>query len=218
MRRPHTISPAAFRHDGAIRAACALAFLALLAVSACSQVQRIKPVDLLWPDLNDPYQQTTRAWTRSQAIYSGIDTEFLATATLLAEPWRKAYVQRYAEVYSLPGDKAQAFRMDQLAAMQKHTEIILALSGPKRELTRLGYRDSKWRVFMAKDGEQHAPLEIAPLDGEVWPPAKLKAFFPYWRRWQRFYRLRFDLLPPGPSTLVMSGPAGRVEFQWQEGT
>ena len=220
MRRPHTTSPTAFRRLAAVRALGApalLALLAILALSACSQDYRIKPVDLLWPDLNDPYQQTTRAWTRSQAIYSGIDAEFLATATLLSEPWRKAFAQRYAEVYSLPPAEAQAFRMDQLAAMAKHTEVILALSGPKRELTELDFRDSRWRVFILANGDQHAPLEIAPLDEDVWPPAKLEVFFPYWKRWQHFYSLRFDILPPGPATLVMSGPAGRVEFQWPEG-
>lgn len=214
MRRPPKTSPMAFRHGIAVRV-LALAFLALLA-TGCSQDCRILTEDLLWPDLNDPYQQTTKAWTRSQAIYSGIDAEFLATATLMAEPWRKAFADRYAEVYSLPPDQAQSFRMDQLAAGSRHTEVMLALSGPRSELADLGFRDSKWRVFMVKDGEQHAPLEVAPLEGDAWPDTKLEAFFPYWQRWQRFYRLRFERLEPGPMTLVMSGPAGRVEFPWDK--
>ena len=191
--------------------------LALLALAACSQDYRIKTVDLLWPDLNDPYQQTTKDWTRSQAIYSGIDAEFLATATLMATPWREAFADRYARVYALPEDQARDFRADQLAAAAKHAEVVLALSGPRRELTDLDFRSAKWRVFMIAGGVQHAPLEVAPLDDEVWPETKLEAFFPYWKRWQRYYRLRFDVLPQGPATLVLSGPAGRVEFSWPEG-
>ncbi len=213
MRRPNTTSPTALTGRAAPLVACVLSLLALL---ACSQGATIKTVDLLWPDLGDPYQQTTKAWTRSQAIYKGINAEFLATATLLSEPWRKAYAARYAEVYFLPQAEAEAFRLDQLAAGHKHIEVVLALSSPRKGLAKLDYRDPQWRVFLLAGGQQLAPLEIAPMEGDTWPDTKLEAFFPYWKRWQHFYRLRFDRPPSGPLTLVMSGPAGRVEFQWQE--
>lgn len=174
-----------------------------------------KTADLLWPDVDSPYMRLAREWTRKGAVYSGIDTEFTAVATLKSWAWRKGFVERHAQTYSLSAREAAGFLEDQKRAHARCSEIVLSLSSPKTENVKLKLKDSSWRVFAVQGGKKIYPLEIRPLERDVWPASRLEVFFPYFRPWQKFYCLRFEPFKAGPVTLVASGPAGRVEFFWE---
>ncbi|WP_457570536.1 hypothetical protein [Desulfovulcanus sp.] len=214
----------------------ALAWMFLLA--GCKPDTPSAITKLLWPDLNDPYIQLTKNWTRKGVIYSGIDTEIEIYATLKSLDWRKAYVHKWAQVYSLSPSEEKKLLADELRAAQNETEIFLALYSNKPEQAELKFNSPLWSVFLETaqaKGEKFYPLEIRPLD---WPYAKLKTFFPFVHKWQKSYILRFkklDLLPnrapkpkmdrknEGKSTrlesvlgarLTLSGPVGEISLEW----
>jgi len=174
-----------------------------------------KTADVLWPSLSGPYVEVARDWTRKAAVYSGIDTELTAVATLKSWEWRRAFTERYAEAYSLSAREAEKFLEDQKRAHAGSTEIVLSLSSPKPGHVRLKLKDPLWSVFVTQGEKKIYPLEIRPMEKDLWPASRLEVFFPDFKPWQKFYSLRFASLPDGTITLVVSGPAGRVEFLWE---
>jgi len=185
----------------------------VLAASAC-QTTTHDAATLLWPDMTDPYTQTTRRWTRSGAVYDGVNLSFAAAATLKAEDWRRAFVDKYAELYGQTGDEAAQALAGQQAAAQQGVELVLALAAPGGGADRLSLRNEQFKVFALSGENTLYPQEIRPMERDFWPAEKLAAFFPYATRWRSFYTVRFQDVPAGPLALVVTGPAGRIELSW----
>ncbi|MBU1003452.1 MAG: hypothetical protein KKE73_13140 [Proteobacteria bacterium] len=189
--------------------------VALLVMTACQLTDR-PAGDILWPDLNDPYVLSTKEWTRSAAVYDGVNLRFVATATAKSLDWREAFVARYAAAYSqTPSEAAQALA-DQMRAHEAASEVILALESPSMDVGRLSVRDEQWKVFALQGENKLYPQEIRRLKKSSWPETKLGTFFPYFNPWQKFYCVSFQRVAQGPLTVVVSGPAGRVELGWEE--
>lgn len=195
------------------RIVLALALALALAAPACQTATR-DAATLLWPDMTDPYMQTTRRWTRSGAVYDGVNLAFSAAATLKAEDWRRAFVDKYAELYGQTGDEAARALAGQQVAAQQGLEIVLALAAPGGGADRLSLRNERFKVFALSGANTLYPQEIRPMERDFWPAEKLTAFFPYATRWRSFYTVRFQDVPEGPLALVVAGPAGRIEFTW----
>ncbi|MCK9239129.1 hypothetical protein [Desulfocurvus sp.] len=190
-----------------------LALALTLAAPGCQGTPR-DAATLLWPDMTDPYVQTTRRWTRSDAVYDGVNLAFAAAATLKTEDWRRAFVDKYAELYGQTGDEAARSLAGQRAAADQGLEVVLALAAPDGGVHRLSPRDERFKVFALSGEKALYPQEIRPMEQEFWPREKLVAFFPYATPWRSFYTLRFQDVPPGPLALVIAGPAGRIELTW----
>jgi hypothetical protein len=193
------------------RLQASLLMLVLLAAFGC-QGQSAK--DVLWPDLNDPYFQTTREWTRHDSLSDGIDVLVQASATLKSQPWREAFITRYAETYALSEDERARLAGDQMRAHGEFIDIVLAVSSSDPKLSDIGFDDPDWRIFATQSEKRVLLSEIRPMEREDWPPGKLKAFFPYYKRWRKFYTLRLPRTAGGPLTLTVAGPAGTMQFAW----
>jgi len=195
-----------------VKPAYLLALVWVILLTGCKSQTTGSVARVLWPDLNDPYVQLTKTWTRKGVIYSGIDTEIETYATLKSLDWRKAYVQKWAKVYSLSPGEEKKLLADELKAAQKETEIFLTLYSNKPEQAALKFNSPLWSVFLELGGKKIYPLEIRPLD---WPYAKLKTFFPYVHKWQKTYILRFNQAPEASGArLTLSGPVGKVSLEW----
>jgi hypothetical protein len=190
-----------------------LALALALAAPGCQSTPR-EAATLLWPDMTDPYVQTTRRWTRSGAAYDGVNLAFSAAATLKSADWRRAFADKYAELYGQTGDEAARTLADQHAAAGRGLEIVLALAAPAGGADKLSLRGERFKVFALSGENTLYPQEIRPMERDFWPQEKLAAFFPYATPWRSFYTLRFQDVPPGPLALIIAGPAGRVELTW----
>ncbi len=190
-----------------------IVLFAALAVAACQNSAR-DAADVLWPDLNDPYVRITRDWTRSEAVYDGVNLSFAATATLESSLWRRAYSAKHSAIYGQTEAEQGALLADQEYAASSATEFVLALAAPQTGADRLSLRDERFKVFALSGENKLYPLEIRPMEREFWPEDKLAAFFPYANRWRSFYSVRFEPIQPGPLRLVVTGPAGRAELFW----
>ncbi len=185
-----------------------LCLLVLLLASGCAEN---RAAHFLWPDLDDPYSQVVRDWTRTGSIYSGLETEFLANATLKSNEWRQAYVDKKAQVYSLTPKDRQYLEERLKASSQTETEIFLSVFSPITEQSRIIFNDPLWSIFIEHGDQRVLPLETRHVRQ---PLAKTRVFYPYVRQWRQNYILRFPLPTPDAVVMVMSGPLGRIELEW----
>lgn len=198
------------------RLPASLLLLAVIAAAGCRGYGVQDTAETLWPGLNDPYIETTLNWTRHAELTDGIDVLVKASATLKSREWREAFAARYAQVYALTDEERAKLVDDQMRAHGENLDIVLAISGSSPELTNLKFRDPLWRVFASSSGKRVYLSEIRPMESNDWPPQKLKAFFPYYKRWRKFYTLSFPRPANGPVTLTVSGPAGEMRFTWAD--
>ncbi len=186
----------------------AILLVLVLLLSGC---RGHKAVNFLWPDLDDPYVQTTNDWTRKDSLHTGLDTEIIARATYRSPEWMQAYVKRRADVYGLTSDEKEELRQNLEASMEKETGFFLALAKGHKARGRLKFDDPMWSIFILQEDRKIYPLEVRESRE---PLAKLESFYPYVNRWQDHYELRFPPVEGDSFDLVMSGPLGRIELSW----
>ena len=170
-----------------------------------------KAAEFLWPDLGDPYLQTTNEWTRQDSLHSGLDTEIISRATYKSPEWMQAYITRRAEVYGLTSDEKEQLRQNLEESLEHETRFFLALAKGHKARGSLKFDDPLWSIFLLHEGKKIYPLEIRESRE---PLAKLEAFYPYVNRWQDHYVLKFPPVNGDFIDLVMSGPLGRIELSW----
>ncbi len=185
-----------------------LIFSILILLGGC---QEGRVSQFLWPELDDPYSATTRDWTRSSSLYTGIETDAIVHATFKSREWQKAYIEKRAEVYSLTQKEKEELQATMADALDRETEIFLSLFSPKPEQARIRFNDRLWSIFIQDQDKKIYPLEIRPVRQ---PLAKLQTFYPYVRQWQQNYILKFPLPTPDSLVLIMTGPLGTVELDW----
>lgn len=173
--------------------------------------QKNRAAHILWPELDDPYIKVVSEWTRTGSVHSGIETDIIAQATLMSGPWQKAYVEKRARVYSLTETEQEELSRRLSSSLQNETEVFLSLYSPIPEQTRIKLDNSLWSVFIQDNNQKIYPVEIRPVRQ---PLAVLQTFYPYVRPWRQNYTLTFPVTARDSLLMVMSGPLGRIEFQW----
>lgn len=194
------------------RKSCAsLLVLLTLALAACQEKQL---GEVLWPDLYDPYFQTTELWSRKGVIRMGFESEISFVALLKSMEWRNAYVDRYSRLQALTPEEIRKKRADQIQAHLEGIDVVLAVASTNPTHSRLTHRTSRWRVLMqTADGQRIEPLDIRPLQ---WPALMLQAYYPGYHQWQRYFSLRFPAGLQPPLTMVVAGPPGKTILVWDE--
>lgn len=173
--------------------------------------QKNKAVHILWPELDDPYIKVVREWTRTGSVYSGIEADIIAQATLQSESWQQAYVRERARVYSLTEAEQKQLSQRLAGSLHKETQIFLSVYSPRSEQTRINLNDSLWSVFLKDQDQKIYPVEIRPVRQ---PLATLQAFYPHVRQWRQNYTLTFPSAARDSLKMIMTGPLGRIEFKW----
>lgn len=180
----------------------------LLFVPGC---QGSRAVNVLWPDLNDQYIETTRQWTRTGSIHSGFETEIIVHATYKSKDWLEAYSNKNVQVFAKTAQEQEDTRETLFRTEGKETEFFLSIYSPKTEQSRLSFNDPLWSIFVLDEGQKYYPLEIRPVRE---PLARTQVFFPHVRQWHNNYILRFPGEPGDSFTMIMTGPLGRIELDW----
>ncbi|NCC23871.1 MAG: hypothetical protein EOM25_01535 [Deltaproteobacteria bacterium] len=185
--------------------------LLVLFSSACTwhEVERT-----LWPEVHDDYFQVTEEWTRTDAIYSGLDTELKVRATLTSWPWREAYVQRRAAMYRLTSREQADLLDEQRRAAESGIDILIATSSSFPENRKIEYAGDLWKVFLLDgQGRKIFPLEIRDAS---WNTQQLRRFIPHYTQWQKFLWVRFPVQTEDTLHMVITGPLGQLVFEWNE--
>jgi hypothetical protein len=179
------------------------------------------PADLRagWPTQAGDYDTVTRTWTRSGKLRRDYQLVAEAHATLMAPPWRAAWIERRAVRGNLTGDGRARLEAEQKAADAAALEITIVLTTWDRRENDLDRGDkSVWRVVLVDGrGVEVTPSEIRR---DRRPDNVIRAEFPSYGDFSRAYLVKFPRELLGASdqlVLKMSSTRGGFDLVWQQG-
>lgn len=198
------------------------AFLLLaLALAACHPAA--PPVHLTedWPatDTPLPYDEITRAWTRTGVIRGQYQEVLDLAVTFKSPEWRAAHAERDADHRGLTGPERDQVRAQAQADMAGPYEVeLMVTTWDRRENDLDRGKKSVWRVVLVDEqGKEIEPIEVIK---DRRPTFTLRSEFPALGDFAIAYVARFPRQPPllGPSVrqlrLRISGERGGVEVAW----
>jgi hypothetical protein len=210
--------------------AVALAGLVLGAVSALSGCATEKGLRVDFSDkprdyVGKDYERVYQRWTRHQQAFQDVDVALEVWATFKSWDFREAYIERYAEIYSLSDADEQALREAQRKLLSEVYEFHVTAQASNYKWNDLEKTSSSaWRVALV-DALGH---ELAPdsVKIEKLPDAVETIFYPQRTPFTKSYAIRFvvpgDASPftgtrSGAITLRIASPVGRIELEWRSG-
>lgn len=212
------------RHKALIAAVCAGALIG--AAGGCAPRQP-KPVDFsesaraFGPR---DYAGVRQSWTRHGQIMQNEKRALELWAVLKSPEFRQAYVERYAEMYSIGDAERRAMLEQQLATSREWYEFHATVQTHDWRWNDLAKKNSPWRVLLV----DAAGVEISPASIEIarLPPLVEAELFPDQTAFSTTYAIRFRRTSEGDDgrrfagadsgllTLRVLGPVGRTDLVW----
>ncbi|MCA9603139.1 MAG: hypothetical protein KC417_13995 [Myxococcales bacterium] len=164
--------------------------LALVAVCGSAAIS-MRPADRAFtpPD----YESVYRAWTREgdQFAFGKLADVLNVTATFQSWEFRRAYVVRYAEDFSLVNDERDTMLASSLEDARHQHRFFVTLAGHNFRESDLTSERSAWRVLLVTaDGRHVAPSAIERVKRPT--PAE-KRYFPSISPFRQTFRISFDV-------------------------
>jgi hypothetical protein len=204
------------------RAAALLAVLALAGLGGCASQKEVlvdfseTPRHFVAKDYDDVYQR----WTRHQQVLDDADVALEVWATFKSWEFRDAYVERYAQVYSLAEGDHVTLRKAQQEAFQAAYEFHVTAQSTNFKWNDLEKGSSAWRTSLvdALGHELPGTVKVVKL-----PDAYEREFFPRKTPFTKTYAIRFVAdegaefvgMRSGSIKLRIASPVGRVELIWK---
>ncbi len=196
---------------------CLIAGASLIAAAGCGQLHDYRDI-FRERGMSGEYLSALNRWSRSQIVYSQLETQAHIRATYRSPEFNRAYLAEYASIYpASPGDREGKGEIP--AAAAGFTEFICYAYIPEKSSNDFDRRGSIWSIFLIDGGgERIDPVEIKRIEPVT---AVTTEFFPYINPYYgNSYRLRF---PPrkgsgtadGPLRLVFASVIARVELEFE---
>ena len=170
------------------------------------------------------YEQVLANWTRHAKEWKpDIGTVIELWSVLKSSQFREAYVERYAQIYSLPEGERRSLYTAQMDAARASFEFHVTAETTNYKWNDLDRPISPWKVTLVDGtGAELAPKRIeAPRLPELYETQ----FFPNRTAFSRTYVIRFDRTEAeaagfsGPRSgrmiLRVASPLARVDLVWQ---
>ncbi|HVU49289.1 MAG TPA: hypothetical protein VHL80_01315 [Polyangia bacterium] len=168
------------------------------------------------------YARVYERWTRHQEVFLDADVALEVWATFKSWDFREAYIERYAEIYSLSEGDEKTLRESQRKILGEAYEFHVTAQSSNYKWNDLEKASSPWRAALV-DALGH---ELAPeyVKIEKLPDAFESEFFPKRTPFTKTYAIRFAIPADGSAflgtksgaiTLRISSPIGRVELEWR---
>jgi hypothetical protein len=199
----------------------------LLLVAGCAS-RRPEPVDFsesVRAYAPRDYDRVREQWTRhSSLVVLDIGTVLEVWATLKSWDFRQAYIEQYAETYSLNERDRDELRRAELEASRSMYEFHVTVESTNYKWNDLQSKDSPWKVTLV-DGAG-AEVMASSIEVRKYPELYEMRFFPTRTDFSRTYVIKFpktatepDARPfqgtaSGRLTLRVAGPLGRNELVW----
>jgi hypothetical protein len=168
------------------------------------------------------YEHVYKRWTRHQKVLQWPDVALEVWATFKSWDFREAYIERYAEIYSLSDTDEKTLRVSQQDVFHTAYEFHVTAQSTNYKWNDLEKSSSPWRATLIDAlGHELAPeyIKVVKL-----PEAYEQAFFPAKTPFTRTYAIRFAVpaggtefagTKSGAITLRFASPIGRVELEWR---
>jgi hypothetical protein len=205
------------------RIACAALLVACGLAAGCGQ-QKYAAVDFSDTPrdyVGKDYERVYERWTRHQKMIEEVDVALEVWATYKSWDFREAYIERYAEIYSLSDDDKKTLRGAQQDVARTTYEFHVTAQATNYKWNDLEKASSAWRTTLVDAlGHELAPVSVRV---EKLPGPYEDVFFPEKTPFTRGYAIRFDApadatafagTKSGSLTLRIASPMGRIELEW----
>jgi hypothetical protein len=194
--------------------------LSLLLLYGCAGAPEGEPsaVVVEAPD----YWDILKQWTRSEEVYERFETRLYVNATYKSLPFRKAYIDEYAEKYRIDEDLKRVHLEREVDSFETSNEFFLSAFTPVDSWNDFDKKGSIWKLYLEDDlGRRVEPVEIERADSQ---DPLLKAFFPYLNYWSSGYIVKFpryddrgELIGGSDARylrLIVTGIMGHSALEW----
>jgi len=172
------------------------------------------------------YTELVEARTKRQAIYRGVDTVLMVSATYVDWPLRQSYVEKYTADHVLSAHEKQKLLVEEQQAQEDASEFVIAAYTDLRQWKRLDEPENIWSIWLINDaGERVAPIEISHLTPV---PVYIVEYYPFFSSHKIVYKLKFPktlsrkterktIISPETKkiTLEFTSALGRLFLCWQ---
>lgn len=167
------------------------------------------------------YFEVQEAWTRKDLAHDGFDTEAYLYATLKTMPFRRAYVDEYARMFTLTDEQRATLLEAEQAEDEANYVVVAAFYTPETGWNDLDPSRGIWEVRLeGPRGNVTRPHRVSRLNkrNPTWD-----ALYPYSDLHYILYELRFartddagvPVANPGEALkLVVAGAPAHIELSW----
>ena len=187
------------------------------------------------PHLEGEYGKAIKRWTRTVAVYSGLETRAFARMIYLSPDFVTAQAQEISRMRAELPDQAAATLARMREEYRPPTFFAIAYM-PDSTANDWNEPDSVWRIALNQGMGERAPDHIVRYERPF--NAELRALYPYLDDYSTAYLIRFPAPPSSPQGvnataaqvppprplesfipaevhLVVAGALGRLSFNWR---
>lgn len=171
------------------------------------------------PHYEGRYGQVLKKWTRTAAVYSGLETRAFVRVVYLSDEFVSGQAAELADLRAEKPDQATE-TAEKMRDQYRAPTIFAVVYVPDKTANDWNERDSVWRIALNLGIGEHAPDKVERFDRPF--NAELKALYPYLDEYSVAYRIRFPEPSPTGSErftatdveLVVAGAPGKMVFHW----
>jgi hypothetical protein len=161
----------------------------------------------------DSYGSAVARWTAQADIYQMEDMRAKFAATLVSDPFRRAWVREQARRLELGPSQVEQLTKQQQLESEAHTVFMLGMFVDPPKDNKLG-PSSNWQVTLVVPGAELSAERIEDLGR---PTENQRMLFPFLDSFWRIYRLSFPVVKaPGPWTLRIASEIGVANLIYLE--
>jgi hypothetical protein len=203
-------------------------FIALAMIASATACRSLPFPD---PHLEGPYGEELRKWTRTVALYSGLETRAFVRVVYLSPAFVQAQATELSRMRAELPDQAAA-TLARLREEYRQPSFFAVTYFPDKTANDWNEPNSIWRIALNMGMGERPPDRI--LHWERPFTAEMRALWPYLDEYSTAYLLRFpEPVPPSfeatplpaptgvekftpvEASLVIAGAIGTMRFHWR---
>jgi len=161
------------------------------------------------------YLETLKKWTRTESLYSQLETKVHLTVTRKTKSFYDIYLDEYARIYRLSEEEKKRMAEMEQGLMAQFDEYFVYAAMPNREANDFDSSKSVWGIFLLSEKEPPLkPVEVRRIE-KVTP--LIEQFFPYVNKYYGIcYQLKFPrtIDPEKPVKLLFTSVFGEIALSW----
>jgi hypothetical protein len=169
------------------------------------------------PELEGEYGKKLALWTRSVAIYGGLETRGFCRVVYLSPDFVDAQAKKISQMRAELPDEAQQTR-EKLRAQTASPTVFAIFYSPDKQSNDWNDRESIWRIALNLGLGEVAPQKIERFDRPF--NAEQRALYPYLDDYSVAYMIHFPRQQAPPdyrpteAELIVAGAPGKMAFHW----
>lgn len=169
------------------------------------------------PELEGEYGKKLEMWTRSVAIYSGLETRGFCRVVYLSPDFVDAQAKKISQMRAELPDEAQQTR-EKLRAQTVTPTVFAIFYSPDKQSNDWNEKDSIWRIALNLGMGEVEPQKIERYDRPF--NAELRTLYPYLDDYNVGYMIHFPRqqappdFRPTDAQMIVAGAPGKMEFKW----